>query len=1616
MADDRILIQLEVVQKGNKLSVVAKDTERLGKASEKTAQSSEKLEKQSKKTYGRFEQGTIGTANATKSFSKLNQTIGGGGSGGAGALVGAYAVLAANIFAVTAAFGALSRAAAVEKLSEGLETFSNQTGQSLDLVARKLKEATGNAVSLEQAMTTAAVATSAGFGVTEMEGLTEVARNASLALGRDMGDALDRLTRGAIKLEPEILDELGIMVRLDDATENFAATLGKAAGNLTRFERQQAFVNAIITEGREKFSALAEVDPNPYDQLSAAFADLTKNILNFINIPLKGLVSALLSSPGLFLGAVTIFSGGIVKKMIPAFGDMAQGAKDAAAASRNSIQEAINAGAGAQRAIAQTIEPNKEGLKTFDAIFGKIKQGKATTQELTSANRSLGQKIGQLTREQKEFEKVNGRSNKGLSRRINLLKRTQQEIRNLQNAEVSAQATRALEISEANLAFADAQIGVIAEAQRQTFGYADRLKQLKNVFSGIATASKTYYTELVRINFETGIAGIKNMSLARVLAFLRTAFKTTGLAIKSFGLILLNSIPLLGQLFFAFTIGKDIIGFFARTLGFVTDETEAANRAVEELNGVLNDIPKKMDALAESQKRASVTTKTLSAEFRVLGGLFKTTSDQALKTQSALNAAGRGPDSFERADPSIFENVLAAILDMPIGDAFQNSFTDTFEFFRKDAFAKSLQDLEKNSTRVSGAIQELTGGSLFDFVKKMIEADTTGTDMSVRIGQLFETLKTRFIGLAEAVDGVSTGFKEAEKEVGKFMRATEESTKFDQVFANVSSIQRELIGVKEQAVEGGADVATAVAEAVQDIGTNVRLLLGPEALAAGKKLNAQKQKLNDLIEKGKLLTGQNLKDNIEEIAKQKELIKQQQIKQGEIVEKELPAVVEILDSLRQQEITQKALAKDVQQRVKLIDKLGKGESRVLATQALNNVVTQEEIRGKKLLLQLNDGAIKRAKSLTEEELRSDGVAKAALELEKSLLQEIQTLENKIADDTIVKAEAVLAAVKEQENLNKLIREEEKIRNQIKNLTEETKDITFEQQGIETDKLTARTALRNLEIAEEKFKLAEKEAEARMAILKAENEVFKANNKIQQAQTQAKLEELKAEKKARDANIARQKELEKKMLSATKIIPGTTFTSPFALTDRSLFSVEEEERLKELQEQNKDINLSNIDDQISAYGTLFTALKEGYIATEEQFKQSAENNLATAQKNAAELTKAYSKFFGDLGENLLSQTDGGAIFGKAMTMLFSPEAFQERFNQLMEGMTSKMGATLITLGERFAQFGALMQSVFGDEGAGIVAISQFMSSVTTGFGQIAEALTMVGEDGKLTVEGIAGVMGSAANMLAGVGAAMDGYNKARIAAIDKEIEAEKKKDGKSRESLMKIHKMEMQKEAMARKNFEQQKKMNIAITIMNTAVAAMGAFASLSAMPLAGPAVAAAAAAAIAAIGAVQVAMISKQQYSGFVAGDAPSFATDVGALSVGNRTNEVNVARTASRGELSYLRGEAGRGDITNFRPAASGRRGYAVGSEGVVVGERGPEVITPSMPIDITPNDQIQQQMATNVNFTIHAVDAAGLEQTIQSQRGNIIGMIREAANGYGESFLEQVDVDTLDSTGGSY
>ena len=169
------------------------------------------------------------------------------------------------------------------------------------------------------------------------------------------------------------------------------------------------------------------------------------------------------------------------------------------------------------------------------------------------------------------------------------------------------------------------------------------------------------------------------------------------------------------------------------------------------------------------------------------------------------------------------------------------------------------------------------------------------------------------------------------------------------------------------------------------------------------------------------------------------------------------------------------------------------------------------------------------------------------------------------------------------------------------------------------------------------------------------------------------------------------------------------------------------------------------------------------------------------------------------------------------------------------------------------------------------------------------------------------------------------------------------------------------------------------------------------------------------IGAAQLAIISSMSYQGggsSISGGGPT------AISMGDRRSSVDLARSQSaRGELGYFRGESGMGGPENFKAtgAFSGLKYRADGGNtAFMVGERGPELFMPDRPGTIVPNDEVAPVGPTNVSFNISTVDATGVEDLLVGQRGNIIGMIREAANSYGQDFVEEVDTSVFSSTTG--
>ena len=274
--------------------------------------------------------GTVGTGAAGRDFGKQSRELGG--------LVRLYATYAATLFATEAAFRGLSEAMNTTNMIAGLNQLGAASGVAMGGLAKRFSEASGGAISLRESMEATAKAVSSGLSQAQFLKLGDVAKKASQALGVNMSDAVSRLTRGITKLEPELLDEIGIFTKVGKATEDYARAIGKPVSALTDFEKRQAFANAVLEEGARKFGQI-DIPTNPYDKLLATLKNVSQAGLEIVNNVLGPFAKLLANNSVLFVGAIALIGGKIVKDALPAIGEWRTGLKAAADAARKSSSD-----------------------------------------------------------------------------------------------------------------------------------------------------------------------------------------------------------------------------------------------------------------------------------------------------------------------------------------------------------------------------------------------------------------------------------------------------------------------------------------------------------------------------------------------------------------------------------------------------------------------------------------------------------------------------------------------------------------------------------------------------------------------------------------------------------------------------------------------------------------------------------------------------------------------------------------------------------------------------------------------------------------------------------------------------------------------------------------------------------------------------------------------------------------------------------------------------------------------------------------------------------------------------------------------------------------------------
>ena len=291
----------------------------LGLQSKKTSKEVGSVAKNVQESDRRLKSLTNQTSNSTKAFAKQAQTIGGG-------LVPIYATIAAQVFALSAAFRFLEDAFNVRNMIEGQKQFGAITGTAYQTLTTNIQEAANGMLKFQDAASAAAIGVAAGLSSGQLEDLGRAASNVSLALGRDLADSFNRLVRGVTKAEPELLDELGIVLRLDPALRKYAISIGKTVQQLNQYEKSQAIANEVLDQATRKFGMINQVmNPDNFalQQFSKEMDDLIKTVKVGVANFLLPIIQLLKSNIVTLVGVIGLVAAPIVTQLMPNFGALA---------------------------------------------------------------------------------------------------------------------------------------------------------------------------------------------------------------------------------------------------------------------------------------------------------------------------------------------------------------------------------------------------------------------------------------------------------------------------------------------------------------------------------------------------------------------------------------------------------------------------------------------------------------------------------------------------------------------------------------------------------------------------------------------------------------------------------------------------------------------------------------------------------------------------------------------------------------------------------------------------------------------------------------------------------------------------------------------------------------------------------------------------------------------------------------------------------------------------------------------------------------------------------------------------------------------------------------------
>jgi len=246
----------------------------------------------------------VSTTGAKKSKDQL-----GGVTGAVTKMGKAVGIASAAYFGAKGLIEGLSKtielAGKSDAVERGFDNLAKKSGFSANAF-KKFQDATNGTVGSLELMTQANNAMLLGITDSEdqMANMFDVAQRLASALGQDTAFGVESLVTGLGRQSKLMLDNLGIMVDVEAANNNFANTLGITNDQLTDQQKKQAFVNETMRVANELVEGLGEEQTTVNDatnKVNASFETLSTKIGKKL-APLVEILATSLSKTALNLG------------------------------------------------------------------------------------------------------------------------------------------------------------------------------------------------------------------------------------------------------------------------------------------------------------------------------------------------------------------------------------------------------------------------------------------------------------------------------------------------------------------------------------------------------------------------------------------------------------------------------------------------------------------------------------------------------------------------------------------------------------------------------------------------------------------------------------------------------------------------------------------------------------------------------------------------------------------------------------------------------------------------------------------------------------------------------------------------------------------------------------------------------------------------------------------------------------------------------------------------------------------------------------------------------------------------------------------------------------------